>query len=188
MQFGRMPNRTIRESAIRRLSWYWPMEAANVVLVPAGAIGAVLWAGERVPPTLIYALYPNIAMLAIGALYWRAALKRLEGDSKPMDYWLGWFAGLQRFIVVLLCLACGAALVDLWSGGGVTVARITILALVVLAMAEYINYYHVQLQHFDHAADLKRLMAGRGFRASHLARDLKDYRKRPARRPTLKQS
>jgi hypothetical protein len=171
-----MTERAAAQATIRRLSWYWPMEAANVVLVPAFAIGAVLWAGERIPPTMIYALYPNIALLAIGALYWRAALKRLQGDPKPMAYWLGWFSGLQRFVVVFLFLACGAALIDLWSGGGVTVGRIAILALVVLALAEYVNYYHIQLQHFDHAPDFKRFLAGRGFRPSHMARDLKAYR------------
>lgn len=161
---------------IKRLSWYWPMEAANVVLVPALALGAIAYAGERVPAALIYALYPNIAMLGIGALYWRAALRRLQGDPKPMAYWMGWISGLQRFVVVFLFLACGAALIEVWSGGGATVGRIAILALVVLALAEYVNYYHIQLQHFDHAADFKRLLAGRGFRASHMARDLKAYR------------
>lgn len=157
------------------------MEAANVVLIPALALGAVIWAGERVPPALIYALYPNMAMLAIGALYWRAALKRLQGDAKPMDYWLGWIAGLQRFVLVFLFLAFGAAMIDVWEGGAVTTARIAIWALVILAIAEYINYYHVQLQHFDHAADFKRLLKGQGFRASHMARDLKAHRSRLAR-------
>lgn len=168
--------RPAAHAAIRRLSWYWPMEAANAVLVPVLAVGAVAWAGERVPPALAYALYPNVAMLGIGALYWRASLKRLQGDPKPMAYWLGWFSGLQRFVAVFLFMAAGAALLDFWSGGGVTVGRITILALLILAAAEYVNYYHVQLQHFDHAADFKRLLAGRGFRASHMARDLKTYR------------
>lgn len=176
-----MTERAAAKATIRRLSWYWPMEAANVVLVPALAVGVVLGAGERVPPALIYALYPNIAMLGIGALYWRAALKRLQGDPKPMAYWLGWISGLQRFVVVFLFLACGAALIDFWSGGGVTAGRIAILALIVLALAEYVNYYHVQLQHFDHAADFKRFLAGRGFRQSHMARDLKAYRSRLAR-------
>jgi hypothetical protein len=168
---------------IRRLSWYWPMEAANVVLVPAAALGVVLWAGERVPPALIYAIYPNVALLAIGALYWRAALRRMQGDPKPMAYWLGWFAGLQRFVVVFLCLAIGATLVDVVNGDGSwTIGRIATWVLVALAVAEYVNYYHIQLQHFDNAADLKRLFAGRGFRASHMARDLAAYRKRLGRR------
>jgi hypothetical protein len=178
---GAMSERAAATATIRRLSWYWPMEAGNVFLVPAMALGVVTAMGERVPPALIYALYPNIAMLAIGALYWRAALKRLQGNPKPMAYWLGWFAGLQRFVVVFLFLAFGAALIDLMNGGGVTAARVTIWVLIALAVAEYVNYYHIQLQYFDHGPDLKRFMAGRGFRPSHLARDLKAYRLRLAR-------
>ena len=45
-----------------------------------------------------------------------------------------------------------------------------------LAVLEYINYYHRQLQHFDHAADFKRLLTGKGFRKSQMAIDLCRYR------------
>jgi hypothetical protein len=39
-----------------------------------------------------------------------------------------------------------------------------------LAVLEYVNYYHVQLNHFDNAADFRRLLSGKGFRKPHLAR------------------
>jgi hypothetical protein len=45
-------------------------------------------------------------------------------------------------------------------------------------MLEYVNYYHRQLQHFDHAADWKRLLAGRGFRVSQMAADLQRLRQK----------
>ena len=48
-----------------------------------------------------------------------------------------------------------------------------------LAALEYINYYHRQLQHFDNAADFKRLMSGRGFRRSQMAADLERFRSTP---------
>lgn len=41
-----------------------------------------------------------------------------------------------------------------------------------LAVLEYVNYYHVQLQHFDHSEDFKRLMSGNSFRQSHLAKGI----------------
>ena len=47
---------------------------------------------------------------------------------------------------------------------------VTVAAL--LAVLEYVNYYHRQLQHFDNASDWRRLLAGRGFRPSQLSRDL----------------
>jgi hypothetical protein len=61
--------------------------------------------------------------------------------------------------------------------------------LTVLAMLEYINYYHRQLQHFDNAADLKRLLSGKGFKRSHMARELAAFRvaKSAARPPVAPQ-
>lgn len=50
----------------------------------------------------------------------------------------------------------------------------SILAL--LAALEYVNYYHRQLQHFDHLADLKRLFSGQGFRKAQMAVDLERHR------------
>ncbi len=46
-----------------------------------------------------------------------------------------------------------------------------------LATLEYVNYFHVQLQYFDHAADIKRLMNGGGLRRAHMAKDLAAFRK-----------
>ena len=45
-------------------------------------------------------------------------------------------------------------------------------ACAVLAVLEYVNYYHRQLQHFDSREDFRRLLTGKGFRKSWLARDL----------------
>lgn len=56
--------------------------------------------------------------------------------------------------------------------------RITASIAASLAMLEYVNYYHRQLQHFDHAADWKRLLEGRGFRASQMATDLQRLRQK----------
>jgi len=57
------------------------------------------------------------------------------------------------------------------------VERIVALVCLALAVLEYVNYYHIQLQHFDHAADWKRLLAGKGLRPSSMARDLARWRK-----------
>ncbi len=46
-----------------------------------------------------------------------------------------------------------------------------------LATLEYVNYFHVQLQNFDHAADIKRLTNGGGLRRAHMAKDLAAFRK-----------
>jgi len=46
----------------------------------------------------------------------------------------------------------------------------------VMAVLEYINYYHRQIQHFDHMSDFKRLIKGRGFRPAQMNQDLKSWR------------
>lgn len=45
-----------------------------------------------------------------------------------------------------------------------------------LALAEYVNYYHRQLQHFDNWPDFHRLITGRGFRPAKMALDLAAWR------------
>ena len=45
-----------------------------------------------------------------------------------------------------------------------------------LALAEYVNYYHRQLQHFDNWPDFRRLMTGKGFRPAKMAVDLAAWR------------
>ena len=50
--------------------------------------------------------------------------------------------------------------------------------LCLLAVLEFVNYYHVQLQHFDHAEDFQRLLSGKGFRRSHLSKSIRAYRQR----------
>lgn len=59
-----------------------------------------------------------------------------------------------------------------WSNAAIAAAVCT-----ALAALEFVNYYKVQLQHFDHAADFRRLLQGRGFRRAHMARDLAAFRR-----------
>ena len=59
---------------------------------------------------------------------------------------------------------------------GMTWTNIVAIVLTTLAALEYVNYYHVQLQHFDNGADVRKLLRGAGFRQAHMARDLALYR------------
>jgi len=118
-------------------------------------------------------------LLIIGGLYWRAKLHQLEGRSQTLKAFLPVADKLQVPFAVLSAIAlavCGAA----WlSGLGASQGdRIAITVAAVLAALEHINYYHRQLQHFDHPADFKRLMTGRGFAVSQMASDLARWRKR----------
>ena len=55
---------------------------------------------------------------------------------------------------------------------GVSGASAGALALSILAVLEYINYYHVQLQNFDHGPTWRRFLRRRSFPRAHMAKDL----------------
>lgn len=163
----------------RRLRAYWQLEAANVLFVPGFAIGLVFWAGGTLTPALVIAAVACAALLVVGAVYWRAALRQLEGSRGAMAAWLPWLAAVEAptlALAVAALIATGAEFA--LAGGGWTPARIAATSLTALAVLEYVNYYRVQLQHFDNWADFKRLVSGRGFRKAHLARDIHVWRRR----------
>ena len=119
-------------------------------------------------------------LLVIGAYYWRAKLKALEDSTYNFQRALRWIAVLQWPSLILTIVACLAVLLawgePAWYRGPWDMGAATFAAS--LAVLEYINYYHRQLQHFDNASDFRRLLQGKGLRRSQLARDLKAYRKR----------
>lgn len=163
----------------RRLRAYWQMEAANVLFVPVFAIGLVFWAGGTLTPALVIAAMACAALLVVGAIYWRAVLRQLEGSPGALASWIPRLAAVEAPMLVLAVVAAIATGAEFaLAGGGWTPARIAAASLTALAVLEYVNYYRVQLQHFDNWADFKRLVTGRGLRQSHMARDIQAWRRR----------
>jgi len=155
---------------------YAQLEALNVILVP----GVALWFGW--PRTVAEAVVLGVAILAaagflvIGTLYWRGLAARLRGGgSAAMTTALRVADRWERPLIVVTALASVLLAVGIVAAGW-TGAVIASAALTALAWLEYVNYYHWQLQHFDRMADTRRLLAGRGMRRSHMARDLARYR------------
>jgi len=167
-----MPNAA--DKLKRRLSGYWKMEAGNVLLLPVFLLflskGNLGWVSAL-------CIIPMSVMLAIGAYYWRAKLKRLEHHSYRFSDAISLIARLQWPVLGLILIAClglcfawvtpGLFTGD-WDKGAATFAAI-------MAVLEYVNYYHRQLQHFDHNEDFQRLLSGNGLRPSQMAKDLKIY-------------
>ena len=167
----------MRHRLERRLNSYWKLEAGNVVLVPAFTGWAVLQLGGAITSPLVLAMAAVSALLVVGAAAWRMELAGLRGERGFAPALLPWLSLAQGPTLLLSIASVGGAGFEVWRGGwSVTAVATCILAL--LAMLEYINYYVVQLQHFDHPADFKRLMSGRGFREAHLAKALRAHRKR----------
>ena len=154
----------------RRLAWYWPMEAANVVLMPA--LMAWLSNGQLGLPAVL-AILPMSAMLVAGTAYLRGKYRQLTAGA-PLDRTLAWLAAAQLPLLAATLVAL-ATMVWVWTDPAVTrglAERWVVSAAAILAALEYVNYYHRQLQHFDNASDWQRLISGRGFRTSQLRRDL----------------
>ncbi len=168
-------NRT-RSDILARLEPYWKMEAANAVLLPSMIVflseGQLGWV-SLVPRASM------VLLLVIGALYWRGKVRQLKGQSTGFSGLLLAIARLQWPALILVLAGCIAALAG-WFGTDLArglADRVAATGCATLAVLEYVNYYHRQLQHFDNKADFKRMLAGKGFRQSWLARDLAELRR-----------
>lgn len=107
-----------------------------------------------------------------GAAYWYLKYRQLSaGRSRPSA--IPVFAAIQRVNVIVLAVGLVAILVELWQRPGV--GTWPGAAFGVLAVAEHINYFHVQLS-YQSRSDLRRLVRTRRLHASHLSTDLRRRR------------
>ena len=168
------PAHCVRE----RLAGYWKLEVANALIVPLIVVALCSFAGAGAGWLTWLALVPVSALLLVGGLYWRGKLLALEGDKRALHKSLQLADRVQSLLLVLSLLAAAlfvSALfaelpnvtnTDRWAAG---VSGF-------LALLEYVNYYHRQLQHFDNRADFLRLLKGRGMRPAKMAVDLAAWR------------
>jgi hypothetical protein len=160
-----------RVALLQRLDPYWKMEAANVLFVPL----FMLWLSDgQLSWIALVPLAATMLLLIIGALYWRGKVRQLKGTASNFPVLLRGLEVWRRPALVLTQAGSVTCLlgwiVPAWSAGSTD--RLVATGCAILSVLEYINYYHRQLQHFDNREDFRRLLAGRGFRRSWLARDL----------------
>ena len=167
----------VKQPLAKRLRQYWQLEAVNIVLLPVAAVLMVVTAGGAPDLVLAFACLVNGVLLAIGACYWRIVLYRVEGDGRPFARWLPRLAAAEPFAAVLTLLAVLVTGYEVLMGqGGWTASRIAATAITTLAVLEYVNYYRLQLQYFDHAPDFMALLKRRTLKQAHLARDIAEWR------------
>jgi hypothetical protein len=154
------------------------MEAGNVLLVPLIVAVAVVAQGDRISLPLVLAAFACSALLVVGAIAWKIELDGLRGDERLGDRALPWLERARLPTLLLAILSAVAAFAEYGMDDGWTASAIATAILALLALLEWVNYYKVQLQHFDHLADFRRLLAGRGFREAHLAKALRLRRAR----------
>ena len=171
--------KTTRKQALRnRLSSYWKMEVANVVIVPVFMAGWCLIEGQPVGWLLLATCVPMCALLWIGGLYWRAKLHQLEGRTATLRKLLPRVAQMQ-IPAAIASIAASLIAAGAWFVPSLSLSfgeRLAASFAGALAVLEYVNYYHRQLQNFDHVADLKRFFSGGGFRRAQMAQDLARWR------------
>ena len=160
---------------LRDFASYGNLEALNAVLVPALAI-FYGWPTDRGGAMLL--AVANVALiigLVVGAFYWWGVAARLKRRPAPMARALRLANIAQRpmLVVTLAAMAlCGWQV----AAKGMTWTNIVAIVVTTLAALEYVNYYHVQLQHFDNLVDFKKMLRGAGFKRAHMARDLAAFR------------
>lgn len=166
-----------RADLVARLEPYWKMEAGNAVALPL----LVLWLSSgRNSWISLVPMAAMVMLLVIGALYWRGKVRQLKEQPQNWAGLLGTLAKLQ-WPALALTLAGGGTAVAGWIVPELalgTADRIAAAFCASLAGLEYVNYYHRQLQNFDNKADFRRMMTGKGFRPSWMARDLAAIKRR----------
>ena len=128
----------------------------------------------------VIATVAAVMLLGIGTLYWRAKLHQLQGKGEAFEPTMAWISKLQIPSVILTIIGA-VYCVLFWVKPELSKGRpdqIAITVMAVLAVLEYINYYHRQLQYFDNNADLKRVFSGKGFQPSQMRRDLNQIARR----------
>lgn len=115
--------------------------------------------------------------LVVGTRYWLAVAARLERNPLPTVKALP-IAVAAQYPILLFVITTTGGVVTLIRTSGWLLSNGVAAIVTVFAALEYVNYYPVQLQHFDNSRDWRRLLSGRGFRRAHLARDLARWRRR----------
>ena len=156
------------------------MEGANVVLMPLIAWFLIsVVANGQITVAVIAAMLATSFLLVVGTFAWKMVVDGLEGNSRSEVKWTPWLDLARWPAILLTILALIATVIEASSTlPRVSASLIGASLLCLLAILEFVNYYHVQLQHFDHADDFQRLLSGNGFRRSHLSKSIRAYRQR----------
>ncbi len=169
-----------RDKLLKRLKPYWMMEGANVLLMPLIAWFLITVVAEgQITIAVIAAMLATSFLLVVGTFAWKMVVDGLEGNSTSEEQWTPWLDLARWPAMLLTILALIATVVEAISTlPRFSASLIGASLLCLLAILEFVNYYHVQLQHFDHAEDFQRLLSGKGFRQSHLSKSIRTYRQR----------
>jgi len=172
-----------RARLLQRFRYLRNWEAANVVVLPL----LLVWLWEdfdgwvRLPPLILAA-----AILAQGAWFWHLKIRQVQ-DGVPLPAWFARrFRAIHRLDGIALALYA-AFLLAAYTAGAVGAWDFAWgVGLLLFALAEFINYFHVQLMH-DSDADWRWLLRHRRLRRAPLASDVRRFAARSIRHPQLRE-
>jgi ACR3 family arsenite efflux pump ArsB len=169
-----------RDKLLKRLKPYWMMEGANVFFVPFFAWFLItVVAKGQISIAVVAAMLASSFLLVVGTFAWKMVVDGLEGNPKSEEHWTPWLDLARWPALMLTILAVIATVAEAISTlPRISASLVGASLLCLLAILEFVNYYHVQLQHFDHSEDFQRLLSGKGFRQSHLSKSIRTYRQR----------
>lgn len=156
----------------KRLSMLANLELGNVFAIPA-IVALMHFSGKYTFGVLtVSALIPVCAFLLIGSYFWyakRAQIRRTPQNYKQKLSRLSIWEN-AKYLLLLTPIVIGVMLANHIAIGKADIYAA--LCLWCLGFAEWINYYHRQLMHFDNKADFMRLVKGKGLQISWLRREL----------------
>ena len=153
----------------RRMRVQGSVELVDVALLPAVVLRLM---GPS--PGNVAAWVAVDAVLVVGAGYWFARSARAR-HRLPRTPHLGVFAVARPVLVAVVSVTAIVDVVDVATGSGA--ARWVAPPLWLFAVAEYVNYFHVQLS-YRSRADIRRLVRHRRLVPAHLGRELSRRRRR----------
>lgn len=155
-----------RRSVLRRVRTMAALEAVNV-----GLLAAVFFWSLQVPASVAnLAGYGMLAVLLLqGSGYWSAKYRQLRSGARCPSG-LAAFRTCRVLNLVLLTATAVVVLLAAWRSPGLRTWPG--LGFWVFAVAEYVNYFQVQLS-YQTRTDIRRLRRTRRLRRSHLAADLR---------------
>jgi Na+/H+-translocating membrane pyrophosphatase len=146
------------------------LEAGSAIALPAAGMLLVANADDTTGPFAFLAMASASVILAIGCACWRTALAHVEGDTLLAHKIMAVLKHSRTPAQIAAIAGSLGGLGELALDKAFTASAIAAIVFGGLAVLEYVNYYIVQLQHFDHWPDFKRLISGRGFRKPYLAK------------------
>ncbi len=161
----------MRSRLKKRLRMLWILELVNAVLV-FPLLYAFIAQRFRLGWFSLVALVAVCANLLVGASFWYLKARAIEGCDTLRRPGAHRFYRISKrvfgaLIPVLLALYLGHALT-----GGPSWAELLLgAAFGLMAVLEYVNYYHVQLM-YDNRADLEYLLAHRRVKRAIMVREL----------------